>query len=160
MIGPTPYLDGPCGLCRCLRRDRGHVNNILLVPVGTARLAPTSLAEELSRYKEDKDTSVTVDMDSKPRQAAAPATLTATTETSPSPSKSKFSFVGGGGGDLLINPPSTETRRTSPATPTSSLRYDQKRGDDVRIAVVPLDARLLDALHQRGRCPHVRTEGL
>ena len=30
MIGPTPSPDGPRGLCRCLRRARGHVENILL----------------------------------------------------------------------------------------------------------------------------------
>ena len=117
------------------------------------RRPPPSLTDKLFCSEEDKDTSGTANMDSKPRQAAAPATPTATTATSPSPSKSKFSVARGGGGDLLIPPPSGAMRRTTPSTPTSSSRYDQRRGGDVRIALVLLESRLLDALCRRGLCP-------
>ena len=94
------------------------------------------------------------DTDSKPRQAAALDTPTATTATSPSHYKSKFSFARGVGGDLLISPPSVAMRRTTLSTPTSSAIYNRRKGSDVRIVVVPLDARLLDALRRRGLCLH------
>ena len=58
-----------------------------------------------------------------------------------------------GGVDLLISPPSGATKSTTPSTHTSSLRYDRRRGGDVRIAVVPIDARILDTLRRRGLCP-------
>ena len=41
-----------------------------VVPIGTARFAPPSLADKLSRYEEDEDTSGTADTDPKQRQAA------------------------------------------------------------------------------------------
>ena len=50
--------------------------------------------------------------------------------------------------------PSGATRRTTPSAPTSSSHYDKRRGGDVRITVVPLYARLLDALRQSVLCPH------
>ena len=135
------------------QRLRLHLHEVAVL-IGTARLAPPSLMDELFRSEEDEDTSGTADADSKPRQAAAPATLTATMATIPSPSKSKFSFLRGGGGDLLMSPPSGSTRRTTPSTPTSSSRYDRRRGRDVRIAVVPLDSLLLYALRRICLSPH------
>ena len=45
---------------------RLHLHDIV-VPIGTARLAPPSLADELFRSKEDEDTSGTADTD--PKQA-------------------------------------------------------------------------------------------
>ena len=56
--------------------------------------------------------------------------------------------------NILIPPPSVTTRMTTHSTPTSLSQYDRRRGGDVRIAVVPLDTRILYALRQRGLCPH------
>ena len=49
-------------------RLRLHLHKVV-VPIGTARLAPPSLADELLRTEEDEDTSGTADTDPKQRQA-------------------------------------------------------------------------------------------
>ena len=50
-------------------RLRLHLHEVI-VPIGTARLAPPSLTDELLHSEEDKDTSGTADTDPKQRQAA------------------------------------------------------------------------------------------
>ena len=49
-------------------RLRLHLHEVV-VPIGTARLAPPSLADELFRSEEDEDTSGTANTDPKQRQA-------------------------------------------------------------------------------------------
>ena len=50
-------------------RLRLHLHEVI-VPIGTARLAPPSLVDKLLHSEEDEDTSGTVDTDAKQRQAA------------------------------------------------------------------------------------------
>ena len=50
-------------------RLRLHLHKVV-VPIGTARFAPPSLADELFHSEEDEDTNGTADTDPKQRQAA------------------------------------------------------------------------------------------
>ena len=79
----------------------------------------------------------------------------ATTSISPSPPKPKFSFAGGGGWRRPPHtPPFWRNEEDHPSQPMSLLRYDGRRGGDVHITVVLLDARFLDALRRHGLSPH------
>ena len=62
--------------------------------------------------------------------------------------------LGGGWRRPPHTPPFWRNEEDHPSQPMSLLRYDGRRGGDVHITVVLLDARFLDALRRHGLSPH------